>query len=164
MSLRQLQNATAKNIARSKSKKPPRDMNTDAKIVSVYDGDTCDLVISGGKKLERHKCRLAKIDAPEMNKKPNTLAKKARDFLAWLGTGKSYKPPSRFPRKSPPWSKAKLQSKLDANKSLVNAEFHNVGRYRRPIVTLKKTRKSRKTFNQYLIEKGYAKRYRKGRK
>ena len=158
--MRRLQNATSKTIERSTTKNPPKKMDTEAKMVSVYDGDTCDLIISRNKKLERHKCRLADIDAPELKPAKTNKALKARDYLAWWGTGK-YRTPSRFAHTSSPWSEKKLQSKLDKNKHTIHAEFHGIGRYRRPIVTLKKTKKSRKTFNQYLMERGYAKRYRK---
>ena len=162
MSLRQLQNATGKTIKRSKSKNPPKGMKTDAKIVGIYDGDTCDLAYRQNKKLRRKKCRLASINAPEMRKKP-VEAKKSRDFLGWLCTG-GRKTPSRFPHTSPPWTSKRLQSRLDKNRSLVHAEFHGDGKYRRPIVTIKKTKQGKKSFNKYLLENGYAKPYRKRRK
>ena len=155
---RRLENITDQKIKRSKSAAPPKGTKTHAKIVSVYDGDTCDLVIAQNNKLERHKCRLADINAPELKKGPK--AEKSRDFLVWLGTGK-YKAPSRFSEEAAPLSKEQLQYKLDSNKSLVHAEFHGTGRYKRPLVTLKKTETSRKTFNDLLMEKGYAKPYRK---
>ena len=86
MSLQQLRNATAQTIKMSKAKNPPRDMKSEAKIVIVQDGDTCDLVYRQNKGLRRKICRLAEIDAPEMKNEP-VKAKKSRDFLGWIGTG-----------------------------------------------------------------------------
>ena len=65
MSRTDLKNATKKNTTRS-SNPAPTNITTDAKVVKVHDGDTCDLVIIRNRSLERFKCRLAAIDTPEL--------------------------------------------------------------------------------------------------
>ena len=151
----QLQNAMDKNIKRS-SNPTPTYISTSAKVVSVHDGDTCDLVISRYSSLERFKCRLAAIDTPEL--KTGEKAKKARDFLAWLSTGGD---PARFSSSSQPWSDTQLQNTLDANKVLVHAEFQSTDVYGRALVVLKKTSQAKDSFNDILIQYGYAKQYKK---
>lgn len=88
-----------------------------AKVVKVYDGDTCHLVVGMNRRLEKFRCRLADIDTPEMNAdEPNERrkAEKARDFLASLCIGEE---PEAFSRRSKPWSEEKLQNKLDNNRN-----------------------------------------------
>ena len=155
MSLQQLRNITKDEIKRSKNS-PPTNINKSAKVVKVHDGDTCDLVIIRNRSLERFKCRLADIDTPEM--KTGRKAEKARDFLAWLSIGED---PADFPRRTKPWSKDELQNQLDANKTLVHAEFQGVGRYGRPLVILKKASGDEDSFNDLLMRHGYAEPYRK---
>ena len=155
MSRTDLKNATKENTTRS-SNPAPTNITTDAKVVSVHDGDTCDLVIIRKRSLERFKCRLAAIDTPEL--KAGTTAKKARDFLAWLSIGND---PASFPRSTQPWSDVELQNQLDANKTLVYAEFQGVGGYGRPLVNLKKTSGDKVSFNDLLIQYGYAEPYSK---
>ena len=158
--LRKLRNATAGKV--QKAKTLPKKMSAVAKVLRVIDGDTCDVAIVKDKSLEKVTCRLAEINTPELKDQPKE-AQKARDFLAWLSTG-SYKVPSRFPHEKPPWTKAKLQSKLDSNKGLCYVNFNGTGKYGRVIATLKKTERSRKSFNDYLLEYKYAKQYGKRRK
>ena len=150
MSLQQLRNKTDKNIGRSLSS-PPTDITTTAKVVSVHDGDTCDLVFIKNGSFERFKSRLIGINTPELDT-GGIKALKARDFLVWLSLGKS---PASFPRSSQPFSKSQIQSSLDANQELVHAEFQGIGGYGRPLVTLKKNQGG-KSFNNLLIEYGYA--------
>ena len=155
MSQQQLQNAMDKNIARS-SNSAPTNITTSAKIVSVHDGDTCDLVISRNNRLERFKCRLAAIDTPEL--KTGRKAKKARDFLTWLSIGRD---PASFSSTSQPWSEDELQNMLDANKMLVYAEFQSTDIYGRALVVLKKTSQDKDSFNNLLMQYGYADPYKK---
>ena len=132
-----------------------------AKVVKVYDGDTCHIVVSMNRKLEKFRCRLADIDTPEMNsdlRKEKKKAEKSRDFLAWLCIGKD---PADFSRRSEPWSKRELQNMLNDNTTLVYVDFQRPGRYRRPIVVLKKDRETNheESFNQLLLNHGYAEPY-----
>ncbi len=155
MSLTQLRNATKENTTRSSSP-APTNITTDAKVVKVHDGDTCDLVIIRNRSLERFKCRLAAIDTPELE--TGREAQKARDFLAWLSIGND---PADFSRETEPLSNVELQNKLDANKTLIYAEFQGIDYYSRPLVNLKKTSGDKVSFNDLLMQYGYAKPYSK---
>ena len=153
MSIQQLQNVTDKHIGRSHSS-PPTYTNVNAKVVSVHDGDTCDLVFVRSGRLERFKSRLVGINTPELG--TGVQAKKARDFLYWLSIGRD---PASFSRNSQPFTEQQIQSNLDASKQIVYAEFQGTGGYDRPLVTLRK-HQGGKSFNNLLIEYGYANVYR----
>jgi micrococcal nuclease len=59
-------------------------LETKAKVVSVYDGDTVTLVFKFANDFYKWNCRLNGIDTPEMKSKDNdekAFAIKARDFL-----------------------------------------------------------------------------------
>ena len=150
----QLRNITKNDIRRSKTS-PPTNISVYAKVVEVYDGDTCDLVFIRNGDFERFKCRLAEIDTPEMED-GNTAALKARDFLVWLSLCKT---PSKFNGSSQPWSKNQIQQFLDENEELVYAEFQGVGYFGRPLVTLRKAPGAKKSFNGIMIQYGYAEVY-----
>ena len=153
MNDQQLQNVTNTQL-KERSTNNPANMSTNAKVVSVNDGDTCDLVIIRNG-LERFKCRLLGIDTPEL--KTGLKAKKARDFLAWLCIGKD---PGSFPKDNAPWSEGELQEKLDANKSLVYADFQGIDFFGRALVTLRKSSEAKDSFNDLLMQYGYADKYR----
>ena len=84
MNDQQLQNVTNTQLKERSNNKPPANMSSNAKVVSVHDGNTCDLVIIRNG-LERFECRLFGIDTPEL--RTGLKAEKARDFLAWLCIG-----------------------------------------------------------------------------
>ena len=155
MSQEQLQNALDKNIPRTDAFNATN-IGLSAKVVSVHDGDTCDLVISRNGGLQKFKCRLASIDTPELKTGPK--AKKARDFLTWLSIGRD---PASFSSTSQPWSEDELQNMLDANKMLVYAEFQSTDIYGRALVVLKKTSQDKDSFNNLLMQYGYADPYKK---
>ncbi len=61
-----------------------KDFKTQAKVVSVYDGDTITLVFVFANEYYKWNCRLDGIDTPEIKSKNNeekALAIKARDYL-----------------------------------------------------------------------------------
>ena len=139
--------------------------NVSAKVVQVYDGDTCDLAFCSGRKIVRYNCRLKGINAAERRKKRGKVprdakgrdAKIARDFLAWLSTGNKAK---EFNDKEPALTETELQKWLNESEELVFAKLGGFGKYGRLLVTLKRTRYERKTFNQLLLDEKYARKYR----
>ena len=52
-----------------------------AKVVNVYDGDTITLALICRNKIVRRRCRLVRIDAPEMRGDHKSEAIASRDFL-----------------------------------------------------------------------------------
>ncbi|CAB4002153.1 Hypothetical predicted protein [Paramuricea clavata] len=113
-----------------------------AKVVSVYDGDTCDLVFYEDEhhiqtdKPVRYKCRMLGYDAPELEEKPS--GELARGYLTYLCTGgnaNTYNAEDENLR-----TERRVQRKLDNNKdSLVYAVFGGPGKYGRQLVTLYQT-------------------------
>lgn len=62
-------------------------LETYAKIISVYDGDSVVIVFPYKMEFVKYSCRIAGIDAPELRnsgKREKELATKARDFLRSL--------------------------------------------------------------------------------
>ena len=154
MSLQQLKRKTEHDVSRSSSS-PPTNGNFNAKVVTVHDGDTCDLVFYRNGSYQRFKSRLLGINSPELA--DGNIALKSRDFLTWLCLGRD---PAQFSRQSRPWSEAQLQNYLNASQVLVYAEFHGIGGCRRPLVTLRRQSGGSKSFNQLLMDYGYASVYR----
>ena len=115
-------------------------MEVEAKVVYIYDGDTCDVVFYHKKMKDyvRFKCRLSGFDAPELNE-PN--GEETRNFLAHLCMGKKKK----F-KKSDVLVTKELQNMLDKNKKTVYAVFGKEEKYGRALVTLK-TSKEGKSIN-----------------
>ena len=153
MSLQQLKGITANDVPRSPFS-PPTNTNFYAKVVTVHDWDTCDLVFYCNGSYQRFQCRLLGINSPELT--DGIIALKYRDFLAWLCLGYD---PAQFPRQSQPWSEAQLQYYLNASQVLVHAEFHGVGGYGRPLVTLRSQPREPRPFNQLLMDYEYASAY-----
>ncbi len=62
-----------------------------AKVVSVYDGDTCrvDLDLGFGVWIRREKIRLARINAPELRGSERPRGLEARDYLRKLVLNKN---------------------------------------------------------------------------
>ena len=132
-SRKKLQNITSKDIDRFTldGKKGP------VKVVSIYDGDTCDVVFElYGKYKERFKCRLLNYDAPEL--KGGTNGKLARDYLANLVVGGEPGDTQFFDPKII-WTEEQLQGELDKNKNVTYAEFRKFDDFGRALVTLKET-------------------------
>lgn len=105
-------------------------INIDAKVVSVYDGDTITLVFKFSDKYYKWNCRLDGIDTPEIKSKNNeekALAVKARDFLREMILGK-----------------------------IVNIDCGDFDKYGRLLVTVTY---EKECINDLMIVKGYAKTY-----
>ena len=112
-----------------------------AKVVSVYDGDTLDLIFcqsSTNMNPVRYKCRMSGYDAPELDEEP--YGTRAKYYLARLCMGETVLTAKEFNKKKP-WSSGctPLENRLRKNEELVYAEFDREGKYGRPVVTLYQT-------------------------
>ena len=132
--------------------------NVSAKVVQVYDGDTCDLVFNYRGEIVRYNCRLEDIDTAELGKNDakGRDAKIARDFLAWLCTGNKAE---EFDDKWAAWTETELQEWLNDSNKLVYAELGGFGDFGRLLVTLKRAKNANNTFNQLLLDEEYATEY-----
>jgi hypothetical protein len=107
----------------------------EAKVLSVHDGDTCDVVFKLHRRKERFVCRLKSYDAPELKERPK--GRLARDYLVYLVAGGDPKAdPKEFVDPKKIWTKEDVQEKLDASKNLVYAVFGKLDSFRRALVTL----------------------------
>jgi endonuclease YncB( thermonuclease family) len=141
MSLTKLKKVTEENVHRFTLE----GLEKKAKVVSIYDGDTCDLAFYRKGELVRFKCRLEDVDAPELREVNGKLV---RDFLAHLCMGKK---PDKFDD-SKIRDKKYLQEKLDKNKCLVYAVFGKFDKYGRALVTLKIFSKGGKSINKMITD------------
>ena len=141
-SKRKLQNITKSDYPRFTLK----GIEAEAKVVYVYDGDTCDVVFYHEKMKDyvRFKCRLSGFDAPELDEPNGELT---REFLAHLCMGKQRK---KF-KKSDVLVKTDLRDMPDKNKTTVYAVFGKEKKYGRALVTLK-TSKEGKSINDMVSE------------
>ena len=107
-----------------------------AKVLKIYDGDTCTLEFDLGFNIKFiEQVRLYGIDTPEIrtkNKKEKKLAYEARDFLRDMLLGET-----------------------------IEVRVHKEGKYGRYLVTILYDYKN---INELLVEKGYARRYMGGKR
>ena len=120
------------------------------KVVSVHDGDTCDVVFDLRGQKERFICRLLNYNAPELKEKPN--GKLARDYLAHLVTGGDPDADGFFDPEGI-WRKEELQEELDKSKNLVYAVFEKFDSFgRRALVTLYTDSSKNKSINAMMTK------------
>ena len=128
-------------------------LKTEAKVISVHDGDTLDVVFYiYDDKLVRFTCRLLGYDAPELKKKkPSQAALLTRDYLAELCVGRD---PDHFDD-SRTWGKVDLQKLLDDNENLVYVIFDEFGPFGRALVNIKtsSTGKSINVMMRHYVDK-----------
>ena len=111
-------------------------IKTEAKVLSIQDGATCDLAFYRNEELMRFNCCLEDVKAPELDKSNGELA---RDYLAHLCKGED---PDKFDD-SRTRNKKDLQKELDKSENLVYAVFGKPDKYERFLVTLKTAHKGK---------------------
>ena len=134
------------------------------KVTNVYDADTCRVVFFLNDKLIKYTLRLKGIDTPEIRPKSNkpnrekeiSFAKKARNRLIQLSTSVNIDLESDF-------SKSKLQKLIDENTKLIKIYCYEFDKYGRLLADLKESN-NENSFNDILINEGYAKKYDGGTK
>ena len=129
-----------------------------AKIVDIYDGDSCKLVMKYGGRLQCFNCRLAGIDTPEMKplrSKPGREleienAIKCRNRLAELCC--DYESPS---------SSLHFKKIISRNTKIVQIDCGKFDKYGRLLVIIFINGQN---VNEILVNEGYAKKYDGGTK
>jgi endonuclease YncB( thermonuclease family) len=137
-------------------------IKTSGKIVEIYDGDTCKIVLLNNNVLQKFNCRINGIDTPEMKpplSKPNREieiknAYKCRNRLIQLCTNNTIDIDSDVKKVS-----------LDTNTKIVYVECLEFDKYGRLLVNIyeKDTPKSL-SYNDILVNEGFAKKYNGGTK
>jgi endonuclease YncB( thermonuclease family) len=134
------------------------------KVVEIYDGDTCKIVLNNNNNLQKFNCRLLGLDTPEMkppiNKPHRDIeilnAHKCRNKLIQLTTLNNLNIDSIL-------KKNDVNALLKLNKNILIIKCHEFDKYGRLLVELLPNETS-KSINQILIDEGYAKSYDGGTK
>jgi endonuclease YncB( thermonuclease family) len=137
-------------------------LTTIGKVVEVYDGDTCKIVLINDKKLLKYNCRLNNIDCPEIKPIKNTQnrelvikeALKARNRLVQLSTNCDCELDNEF-------SKKEIIKLLKSNTKIIQIECNKFDKYGRLLVVISN---GKNIINDTLINEGYAKKYNGGKK
>lgn len=140
-------------------------ITTIGKVVEMYDGDTCKIVLMNNNKLEKYNCRLLGLDTPEM-KPPLTKenrdveifnAHKCRNRLLQLITSCSCNIDSIINKKD-------CVKLIDTNTKVIKVECYEFDKYGRLLVKLYPDNESVESVNQILVNENYAKSYDGGTK
>jgi endonuclease YncB( thermonuclease family) len=135
-------------------------VKTSGKIVEIYDGDTCKIVLLNNNILQKFNCRINGIDTPEMKpplNKPNREieiknAYRCRNRLIQLCASTNIDIDSDVKKIS-----------LDTNTKIVYVECLEFDKYGRLLVNIYEKEKSI-SYNDILINEGFAKKYNGGTK
>lgn len=160
MSSENLQTLTTKQV----KKFTLEDRSFDAKIVQIYDADTCHAIFFLDNQFVKFNCRLFGIDTPEMKppkNKPNRLeekkmAKRARNRLVQLATNCDCNLDTMYKKKE-------IQSIIDKNTKIVKLHCHHFDKYGRLLAEFTDINDN-KTYNQKLIDEKFAYVYNGGTK
>jgi endonuclease YncB( thermonuclease family) len=132
------------------------------KVVEMYDGDTCKIVLLINGQLQKYNCRLLGLDTPEMKPpltKPNRdveikMAHACRNKLMQLVTNCSCPNDAML-------KKQECAKLLDSNTKIIRVECGEFDKYGRLLVTLFA---DEKCVNNILVEGNFAKSYDGGTK
>ena len=135
-----------------------------AKVVDIYDADTCKIVFELDNKLVKFNCRLVGIDTPEMKppkSDPNRdaekkKAKQARNRMVQLCSNVECEINIMYKKKQ-------IKALLDQHTKLVEVGCYDFDKYGRLLIDITDLEDS-KTFNQVLIDEGFAYSYDGGTK
>lgn len=142
-------------------------LKTIGKVVDVYDGDTCKIILLYKNELHKFVCRLTGIDTPEMKPPLNNLnrdqeitnAYKCRNRLVQLISDCTCPIENTL-------SKKEFNILVNTNTKIINITCHEFDKYGRLLVSLYDIDDIEfiQSFNQTLIDEKYAKSYSGGTK
>ena len=135
-------------------------IKTVCKVVDIYDGDTCKIVLIIKNILYKFDCRLLGLDTPEM--KPS-LTKINRE----LEISNAYKSRNRLIQLSTTCTididstmkKQDCKKMLDSNTKIITVFCHEFDKYGRLLVSLHDNENDVISYNDILISEGFAKKY-----
>lgn len=137
-------------------------LKTIGKIVEVYDGDTCKIVLINENKLIKFNCRLIFIDCPELKPPKNKVNRhneilqglRARNRFIQLATNCACELNNNL-------SKKEITLLLKNNKKIISLECYKFDKYGRLLVRILDKGKN---LNEILISEGFGKKYEGGKK
>lgn len=102
------------------------------KVVDVYDGDTCTVVIRLKKELTKFKVRCLGYDSPEMKPSKDLKDRKAKIDLAYVAKNYFINRVTDIElEKSKHYSKDEIKSIFDNNKKIISIKCHGWDKYGR---------------------------------
>ena len=140
-------------------------MKTIAKVVEIYDGDTCKIVFPLDNKLVKYTCRLQGLDAPEMKpllsniNRENEMkhAHESRNRLIQLAT--NCKIEIACDEK-----KSFIKELVNNNTRIIYVELFEFDKYGRLLIKIYENDRYEKSVNQILIDEHYCVSYDGGTK
>ena len=126
------------------------------KVVDVYDGDTCKIILLQDGKFVRYTCRLAGIDTPEMKSKTDG-AYRARNRLIQLATNVEIDLANRGTHPA-------TTRLIQANTRLVNVHCQTFDKYGRLLVKIYAQEDAGSCLNDVLLTEHMANSYDGGHK
>ena len=137
-------------------------VKTVGKVVDMYDGDTCKIILVYKNELMRFNCRLIYLDTPEMKPSKDKVnrdqeiknAHRCRNKLMQLTTSCNCEIEQQYTKKE-------IKSFIDANNKIITVQCHEFDKYGRLLVELYC---GEKTANTILVEENFAKSYDGGTK
>jgi endonuclease YncB( thermonuclease family) len=135
-------------------------IKTIGKVVEIYDGDTCKIVLITNNMLYKFNCRLIGLDTPEM--KPS-LTKNNRE----LEISNAYRSRNRLIKLSTSCNididstikKQDCKMVIDSNTKIITVFCHEFDKYGRLLVSLYNNEDDVISYNDTLISEGFAKKY-----
>ena len=98
------------------------------KIVDIYDGDTCKIILLQNEKFIRYTCRLLGIDTPEIKTKSD-MAFQARNRLIQLATNSNIELDNKM-------SHSQITKLLTNNTKLVKVQCYEFDKYGRLLIKI----------------------------
>ena len=140
-------------------------IKTTGKVVEIYDGDTCKIVLIINNQLMKMNCRLLGVDTPEMKPSLKKVdreeeiinAYRCRNRLMSLVTDLECPIDNK-------WNKKDVKARMDQNQKIITVECYEFDKYGRLLVKLWEDANSEICVNDCLVEEHYAKRYDGGKK
>jgi len=138
-------------------------VKTVGKVVDIYDGDTCKIILVYKNELMRFNCRLVGLDTPEIKPSKDKVnrdqeiknAHRCRNKLMQLTTSCNCEIEQQYTKKE-------IKNLLDTNNKVITVLCHEFDKYGRLLVELYYD--STKTANTILVEENFAKSYDGGTK
>jgi endonuclease YncB( thermonuclease family) len=136
-----------------------------AKVVSLYDADTCRVVFHQNNTLVKYTVRMVGIDTPEMRPsrsnpdrlKEKRAAKIARNRMAQFLTNAPIELMGSY-------TKSQFQDLIDKNTRIIDLHAKEFDKYGRLLALLYDSENDSKSANERLVEEGYALSYDGGTK
>lgn len=137
------------------------------KVVEIYDGDTCKIVLPYNNILCKFICRLSGIDAPEIKPRLNKENREDEIEKAIISRNRLIELCTDVKIKTT-YSKNECNEIVYNNTKLINIECEGFDKYGRLLVVLydvyNENNKNNKSFNTILIDEGLAYEYNGGTK